>query len=83
MEVAMVSDDDEIENEFNGMFEQATIEETRDKYRAGLSQHENHMLALLEQTPGDGRWKSIARTHLEQGFMAWKRAVYEGKRVGD
>lgn len=23
------------------------------------------------------RWKAIARTHFEQGFMAWQRAIKE------
>lgn len=32
----------------------------------------------------DQRWASIARTHLEQGFMAMNRAVFRpGRIVGD
>lgn len=57
--------------------------QTRDALRDDLSKHETRLLELMEQTPGDGRWKAIAKTHLEQAFMAWKRGLYEGKRVGD
>lgn len=29
----------------------------------------------------DGRWLSIARTHIEQGFMALNRAVFKPTRI--
>ena len=29
----------------------------------------------------DGRWLAIARTHIEQGFMAMNRAVFRPQRV--
>lgn len=29
----------------------------------------------------DGRWLAIARTHLEQGFMALNRAIFKPARV--
>lgn len=54
-------------------------EEFRDKLRTA----EDQVLKSLDQMQGDARWKQIARTHIEQGFMAWKRALFEGKRVGD
>lgn len=31
----------------------------------------------------DGRWLSIARTHFEEGFMAARRAVRDGKRTDE
>lgn len=31
----------------------------------------------------DPRWKNISKTHIQQGFMAIKRAMFEGKRIGD
>jgi hypothetical protein len=29
----------------------------------------------------DGRWASIARTHIQEGFMALNRAVFQPSRV--
>lgn len=29
----------------------------------------------------DGRWLSIAKTHLEQAFMAWNRAIFQPQRL--
>jgi hypothetical protein len=29
----------------------------------------------------DGRWVAIARTHIEQGFMALNRAVFQPERI--
>jgi len=31
----------------------------------------------------DGRWLAIARTHLDEGFMAARRAVRDGKRTDE
>lgn len=59
------------------------ISEKQDELRMNLSKVEDQVLATLEAAPGDERWKAIARTHIQQGFMAAKRALYEGKRVGD
>jgi hypothetical protein len=30
----------------------------------------------------DKRWIAIAKTHIEQGFMAMNRAVFKPKRIG-
>lgn len=36
----------------------------------------------LKARPGiDGRWLAIGRTHIEQGFMAVNRAVFQPGRV--
>jgi hypothetical protein len=37
--------------------------------------------ALLEQEAVDPRWASIARTHIEQGFMALNRGVFRPERT--
>lgn len=60
-------------------------QEIRDKIRTKLSKMEDEILLTLDSFKEgvDQRWVSIARTHIQQGFMAAKRAVYEGKRVGD
>jgi hypothetical protein len=29
----------------------------------------------------DGRWVSIAKTHIEQGFMALNRAIFKPERI--
>lgn len=47
---------------------------------------EEQILRLLDmmRDGGDGfdqRWVSIARTHIEQGFMALNRAVFRPQRV--
>jgi hypothetical protein len=55
----------------------------KDDQRETLRKMEDELLQILSGMAGDQRWKSIAKTHIEQGFMAWKRALYEGKRVGD
>lgn len=62
-----------------------TEQEIRDKIRMKLSKMEDEILLTLDSFKEgvDQRWVSIARTHIQQGFMAAKRAVYEGKRVGD
>ena len=43
------------------------------------------VLRFLDQLAGepsiDGRWFSIGRTHIEQGFMAVNRAVFQPQRV--
>lgn len=50
-------------------------------------QTEEQLLRLLDSmraagpTVYDQRWLSIARTHLEQGFMALNRAVFQPGRV--
>lgn len=39
--------------------------------------------SLPEKDPNlDPRWASIARTHIEQGFMAANRAIFRPQRVG-
>jgi hypothetical protein len=58
---------------------------SQDEMRAELSKIEDGVLAFFNQKAidVDERWRSIAITHLQQAFMAAKRAIYEGKRVGD
>ena len=51
--------------------------------RTKLSQMEDEVLRTFDSITGDGRWVSIARTQIQLGFMAAKRGLYEGKRVGD
>ena len=61
-------------------------QEGQDKMRFLLSRKEDEILGVLTGISGSdetNRWLAIARTHIQQGFMAAKRAVYEGKRVGD
>ena len=36
---------------------------------------------LQKHGHGDHRWLAIARTHLEQGFMALNRAIFQPARV--
>lgn len=62
--------------------------EMQDEYRARFSSMEDEILKTLavvgEQLDWiDKRWLAIGRTHIQQGFMAAKRSLYEGKRVGD
>ncbi len=40
-----------------------------------------HIDALAEQGVGDERWRSIARTHIEQGFMALNRSIFQPQRI--
>lgn len=44
---------------------------------------EEKLLRLIESLAGvgDGRWLAIAKTHLEQGFMALNRAIFKPTRV--
>lgn len=48
-------------------------------------QLEEHLLQLMDDMVGsqafDQRWLNIARTHIEQGFMALNRAVFRPQRV--
>lgn len=37
--------------------------------------------ALKERSDVDQRWLAIGRTHIEQGFMAVNRAVFQPQRV--
>jgi hypothetical protein len=62
-----------------------TEDEIRDKIRAKLSRMEDEILLTLDSFKEgiDPRWLAIGRTNIQLGFMAVKRAVYEGKRVGD
>ena len=61
----------------------------QDEYRMRFSSMEDEIknnldsLVGLGEIPVDQRWLNIGKTHIEQGFMALKRAIYEGKRVGD
>jgi len=46
---------------------------------------EEHILQLIDvyaMNPEiDARWLAIARTHIEQGFMAMNRAIFKPQRV--
>lgn len=46
---------------------------------------EEKLLRMLDSLKGneavDGRWLAIARTQLEQAFMAWNRAIFRPGRV--
>ncbi len=46
-------------------------------YLDKLRDLEKQMLELLDQAPSnsDGRWKSIAKTHFQEGSMAAVRSV--------
>jgi hypothetical protein len=56
----------------------------RDRIRDELMKGEDAMLAAFRGFPGvDERWRALAITHLQMSFMFIKRAVYDGKRVGD
>jgi hypothetical protein len=57
--------------------------DNKDATREELTKIENAVLQALDQISGDQRWISIARTHIQIGFMSAKRGLYEGKRVGD
>lgn len=50
-----------------------------------LRQLDKHVKQLGEKGPGaltvDGRWLAIARTQIEQGFMALNRAVFQPARI--
>jgi hypothetical protein len=66
----------------------STEQEIKDKIRVKLSAMEDEILktisSLSMEAEGDGaRWLAIGKTHIQEGFMALKRGVYEGKRVGD
>ena len=59
----------------------------RDRIRIQLSAMEDQILKVLDglsREPGvDQRWLAIGKTDLQKAFMCAKRALYEGKRVGD
>lgn len=44
---------------------------------------EERVLRRIDDLVGvvDGRWLAIARTHIEEGFMAMNRAVFQPKRI--
>lgn len=75
---------DPIAEERSRLPQAATLDTSRqDAMRVELSKIEDAVLRSLGQINGDARWLAIARTDIERGFMAAKRALYEGKRVGD
>jgi hypothetical protein len=37
--------------------------------------------ALADQNVGDPRWRALARTHIEQGFMALNRSIFNPQRI--
>lgn len=39
------------------------------------------VLDALRVTGVDGRWLAVGRTHIEQGFMAINRAIFQPDRV--
>lgn len=48
-------------------------------------QHEELILRRLDELKGmtgiDQRWLAVGRTHIEQGFMAINRAVFQPQRI--
>lgn len=48
--------------------------------------NEERQLRLMDADKADpsvdGRWLAIARTQMEQAFMAWNRAIFQPQRVG-
>lgn len=49
-------------------------------------QIEEQLLRVIDSmqemgTTYDKRWLAIARTSLEQGFMAWNRAIFQPQRI--
>jgi hypothetical protein len=42
---------------------------------------EERLLKRLDDASGDPRWIAIARSHIEQGFMAFNRAVFQPARL--
>ena len=73
--------------EFETAGRQAQIDRQKDDMREELSKIETAVLKAfleIETAPNfSPRWLAIARTHIEEGFMAAKRSLYSGKRVGD
>ena len=58
----------------------------QDEMRQKLSAMEDEVMkvvAAIFESGGDSRWIAIGRTDIEKGFMALKRGIYDGKRVGD
>jgi hypothetical protein len=56
----------------------------KDRIRDELRKGEDAMLDAFRGFAGvDERWRALAVTHLQMSFMFIKRAVYDGKRVGD
>jgi hypothetical protein len=37
--------------------------------------------ALADQNVGDPRWRAIARSHIEEGFMALNRSIFMPQRI--
>lgn len=53
-------------------------EEVPNLAECNLVEAERRLLKFLDNIQGlDPRWKSIAKTHFEQGFMAFRRAFGE------
>lgn len=63
--------------------EEEKADSAQDRIRTMLSTHEDDVLSTIRAMTGDERWKSIAITQIQLGYMAAKRALYDGKRVGD
>jgi hypothetical protein len=58
----------------------------KDAMREELTKIENAVLAAYSELAlgsHDARWLALATTNTQLGFMCAKRALYEGKRVGD
>lgn len=39
------------------------------------------VIDLLRSTDADPRWLALARTHIEEGFMALNRAIFKPSRI--
>jgi hypothetical protein len=68
--------------QFTGHVKQDAMREQLSKIEDNVLDAFASMAVGLDRNEG-ARWLSIARTHIQQGFMCAKRALYEGKRVGD
>jgi len=72
--------------EFENVGREEEYRKKQDEIRKKLSTMEDEILKTVSaifQSGADARWVAIGKTGIEQGFMALKRAVYDGKRVGD
>ena len=46
-----------------------------------IEEHLLHFMDELKNKDVDQRWLAIARTHIEQGFMALNRSIFKPARV--
>lgn len=55
--------------------------------RIAIKELEEKVLAFVKECEtveaGDARWLAIAKTDIEKGFLALRRAIYDGIFTGD